>query len=92
MIEASILSLLDFEKLFSTEYDALAVAIGWVLSQEGQPIAFFNEKLNDAKKKYGTSDKEIYVNVETLKQWRHHLLYREIIILIDNQVLKYIYS
>ena len=90
MIEVSILSLLDFEKLFSIEYDASAVAIGWVLSQEGQPIAFLSEKLNDAKKKYGTSDKEIYVIVETLKQWRHHLLYREIIILIDNQALKYI--
>ena len=84
MIEPSILSLLDFEKLFSIEYDASAVAIGWVLSQ-GQPISFFSEKLNDAKKKCGTSDKEIYLIVETLKQWRHHLLYREIIILIDNQ-------
>ena len=92
MIEASILSLLDFEKLFSIEYDASAVEIGWVLSQEGQPIAFFSEKLNDAKKKYGTSDKEIYVIVETLKQWRHNLLYREIIIFIDNQALKYINS
>ena len=67
------------------------MVIGWVLSQEGQPISFFSEKLNDANKKYGTSDKEIYVIVETLKQWRHHLLYIEIIILIDNQVLKYIY-
>ena len=68
VIEASILSLLDFEKLFNIEYNALVVAIGGVLSQEGRPISFFIKKLNDAKKMYGNYDKEIYVIVETLKQ------------------------
>ena len=63
VIKALTLSLLDFEKLFNIEYNALVVAIGGVLSQEGQPIAFFSEKLNDTKKKYGTSVKEIYVIV-----------------------------
>ena len=68
------------------------MAIGGVLSQEGRPISFFIEKLNETKKMYGNYDQEIYVIVETLKQWIRHLLYREIILLIDNQVLKYINS
>ena len=45
------------------EIDANNLAIGLVLSQEGRPIAFFLEKLNDAKKKYSTYDLEIYAMV-----------------------------
>ena len=43
--------------------DATSSSIGSMLSQEGKPIAYFNEKLNDARKKYFVYDYEFYAIV-----------------------------
>jgi hypothetical protein len=43
--------------------------IGAVISQEGRPIAFFNEKLNDSIKKYYVYDQEFYAIVQPLRKW-----------------------
>uniref|UniRef100_A0A2N9EKX8 CCHC-type domain-containing protein n=1 Tax=Fagus sylvatica TaxID=28930 RepID=A0A2N9EKX8_FAGSY len=90
--EASVLILLDFSKLFEVDCDASGVGIGAVLSQEGKPIAFFSEKLNESCRKYSTYDKEFYAIIRALDHWSHYLLPNEFLLHSDHETLKYLNS
>ncbi|GKA40296.1 RNA-directed DNA polymerase [Tanacetum coccineum] len=88
--EAPVLALPNFNEVFQVECDAFGAGIGGVLSQNQQPIAFFSEKLNDARRKYSTYDKEFYAIVHSLDTWRHYLLSNEFVLFSDHEALKFI--
>ena len=55
MVSASVMRLPDFSKIFDVGCDTCSTSIGEVLAHEGHPVAYFYEKLNDAKQKYSTT-------------------------------------
>jgi hypothetical protein len=88
--EQPFLVLLDFRKTFQVKCDASGFAIGEILSQEDRPIAYFSEKLNEAKVKYSTYDKEFYAIIQALKKWRHYLILKEFVLYSDNHALQFV--
>jgi len=90
LTQAPVLALPCFEKVFEVECDASGVGIGGVLTQEGRPIAFFSEKLCDAKRRYSTYDKEFYAIIRCLEHWSHYLMANEFTLHSDHEALKYI--
>ena len=92
LTEAPILALPNFDKIFEFNCNALGVGIGGVLNQERKPITFFSEKLNETKRRYSTYDKEFYAIVQAIKYSSYYLAYKEFILHIDHETLKYLNS
>jgi ribonuclease HI len=86
----AILVLPDFGKTFQVRCDASGLDIVVVLSQDNKSVAYFSEKLNDAKKTYSTYEKEFYAVIQALKKWRHYLIPKEFVLYSDNHVLQFI--
>ena len=63
MIKAFMLRHPDLSKVFEVACDASDVGIRCVFSQDGHHVAYFSEKLNEAKQWYFTYKKEFYAVV-----------------------------
>ncbi|CAH9055301.1 unnamed protein product [Cuscuta europaea] len=89
---APVLALPDFDKIFQVECDASGIGVGAILSQEKQSVAFFSEKLSEARQKCSTYDQEFYAVLRALRQWEHYLVQREFILFTDHLALKFLHS
>jgi len=69
--------------------DVSIMGIGSVLSQEGRPVEFFGEKLNE-EQKWTTYELEFYVIIWGLKHWGHYSIQREFVLYSDHQALKFV--
>lgn len=90
LCSAPILALPDFSLVFELHYDASKTGIGAVLSQKGRPIAFFSEKLAEARSRYSTYDVEFYAIVQAVKHWRHYLFHKDFVLYTDHDALKHL--
>ena len=70
--------------------DACNDGLGIVLTQERHVIAYESRKLKIHENNYKTYDLELAAIIQALKMWRHHLIFRKIILMTDNKGLKYL--
>ena len=87
---APVLTLPDLHQPFEIEIDASDYAIGAVLTQQGNPVAYHSETLSDVVRKYPTYDKEMYFIFQACRRWKHYILGKEIVIHTNHRPLHFI--
>ena len=66
--------------------------MGAVLMQHHNPICYHLETFTQAMINYRTYDKELYALVQSVKNWKHYLMGKEMIIHTDHHPLQYLQS
>ena len=68
LCSAPVLKLPDLQQPFEIETNASDYAIGVVLTQQRNPVAYHNETLSYTVRKYPTYDKEMYSIVQACRK------------------------
>ena len=72
--------------------DACKEGLGGVLMQGGSVVYYESRKLNEHEIHYVTHDIELASIVHTLKMWRHYLLGRIFVLMIDHCGLRHLFD
>jgi hypothetical protein len=91
LTNAHVLNIADPKKEFLVCTDAFKEGLGEVLMQEGHVICYKSRKLNENGINYVTHDLELAAIVHALKTWRHYLLGRRFLLMIDHSWLRYLF-
>jgi hypothetical protein len=87
LIEAPVLALPNFAKLFSIKTDASGSGVRAVLMQEQHPIAYISKALGPKLQGLSTYEKEYVVVLLAVEQWRSYLQLSEFTIVTDHKSL-----
>ena len=89
MTTTQILTMQNFNDVFTIETDASGEGIGAVLTQQGKPVAYMSRALGMTNKSWSTYAKEMLAIVEAIRTWRPYLLGHKFFIQTDQRSLKY---
>jgi hypothetical protein len=81
---APVLTLPNLQQPFEIETYTSDYAIGVVLTQHGNPVAYHSETLSNTIQKYPTYDKDMYSIVQACRQWKHYIFGKETVIHTDH--------
>jgi len=87
-----ILKITDPHKEFVICTNACNEGLGGVLTQDGHVIAYESRKLKIHERNYATYDLELVAIIHALKMWRHYLIGRRFLLMLDNICLKYLFD
>jgi len=92
LTHAPVLNIANPEDDFLMCIDAYKEGLGGVLMQKGSVICYESQKLNEHEVNYVTHDLELAAIVHALKMWRHYLLGRKFVLMIDHCGLRYLFD
>jgi hypothetical protein len=92
LTHAFVLKIPDPEADFLMCTDAYKEGLRGVLMQGGSVFCYESKKLNEHEANYVTHDLELASIVHAFKMWRHYLLGRKFVLMIDHCGLQYLFD
>jgi len=92
LTNALVLKITDPDKEFVVCTYACKEGLGGVLMQEGQIVFYESRNLNENERNYVMHDLELATIIHALKVWRHYLLGRRFVLMIDDNGLRYLFE
>jgi len=90
LVNAPVLAIPDFTKIFVLETDASDVGLGAVLMQEDHPVAYLSKPLSQQNQALSVYEKECMAILMAVEKWRPYLQHGEFIIKTDHKSLLHI--